>query len=85
MNHPLLDTIDSPANLRALPREQLPQLTDELRAFLVESVSKTGGHLSSNLGTVELTVALHYVFDTPTDRLVWDLSLIHISEPTRPY
>ena len=73
MNHPLLDTIDSPANLRALPREQLPQLTDELRAFLVESVSKTGGHLSSNLGTVELTVALHYVFDTPTDRLVWDV------------
>ena len=73
MNHPLLDTIDSPANLRALPREQLPQLTDELRAFMVESVSKTGGHLSSNLGTVELTVALHYVFDTPTDRLVWDV------------
>jgi 1-deoxy-D-xylulose-5-phosphate synthase len=73
MNHPLLDTIDSPANLRALPRDQLPQLTDELRAFLVESVSKTGGHLSSNLGTVELTVALHYVFDTPVDRLVWDV------------
>jgi 1-deoxy-D-xylulose-5-phosphate synthase len=63
----------SPADLRALPRDQLPQLADELRAFLVESVSKTGGHLSSNLGTVELTVALHYVFDTPADRLVWDV------------
>jgi hypothetical protein len=52
---------------------ELPQLADELRAFLVESVSKTGGHLSSNLGTVELTVALHYVFDTPEDRMVWDV------------
>jgi 1-deoxy-D-xylulose-5-phosphate synthase len=70
MSHPLLDTIGSPADLRALTRDQLPQVADELRAFLLESVSKTGGHLSSNLGTVELTVALHYVFDTPTDRLV---------------
>ena len=73
MSHPLLDTIFSPADLRALERDQLPQLADELRAFLLESVSKTGGHLSSNLGTVELTVALHYVFDTPEDRLVWDV------------
>jgi 1-deoxy-D-xylulose-5-phosphate synthase len=73
MSHPLLDTIASPADLRALPRDQLPQLADELRTFLLESVSKTGGHLSSNLGTVELTVALHYVFDTPADRLVWDV------------
>ena len=73
MSHPLLDTIGSPADLRALPREQLPQVADELRIFLLESVSKTGGHLSSNLGTVELTVALHYVFDTPVDRLVWDV------------
>ncbi|WP_153111366.1 1-deoxy-D-xylulose-5-phosphate synthase [Propionivibrio limicola] len=71
--YPLLDTINSPAQLRALERKQLPQLVEELRAFLVESVSKTGGHLSSNLGTVELTVALHYVFDTPHDRLVWDV------------
>ncbi len=73
MTHPLLDAILSPADLRTLQREQLPQLADELRAFLLESVSKTGGHLSSNLGTVELTVALHYVFDTPADRLVWDV------------
>ncbi|MDR0577613.1 MAG: 1-deoxy-D-xylulose-5-phosphate synthase [Candidatus Accumulibacter sp.] len=71
--YPLLDTIDHPAQLRALDRKQLPQLAEELRAFLVESVSRTGGHLSSNLGTVELTVALHYVFDTPDDRLVWDV------------
>jgi 1-deoxy-D-xylulose-5-phosphate synthase len=73
MTYPLLDRIQSPADLRALDRDQLPQLADELRAFLLESVSKTGGHLSSNLGTVELTVALHYVFDTPEDRLVWDV------------
>ena len=56
-----------------MDREALPQLAEELRAFIVESVSRTGGHLSSNLGTVELTVALHYVFDTPADRLVWDV------------
>lgn len=71
--YPLLDTITSPAELRQLEREQLPQLADELRSFLIESVSKTGGHLSSNLGTVELTLALHYVFNTPEDRLVWDV------------
>ncbi len=69
----LLNTINSPEVLRELDREQLPQLADELRQFLVESVSKTGGHLSSNLGTVELTIALHYVFNTPYDRLVWDV------------
>ncbi len=71
--YPLLDTINSPQDLRALPEASLPELAKELRAFLLESVSKTGGHLSSNLGTVELTVALHYVFDTPDDRLVWDV------------
>ncbi len=70
---PLLDTITEPSQLRALQREQLPQLADELRAFLLDSVAKTGGHLSSNLGTVELTIALHYVFNTPEDRLVWDV------------
>ncbi|MBK9394555.1 MAG: 1-deoxy-D-xylulose-5-phosphate synthase [Uliginosibacterium sp.] len=70
---PLLHTIDSPAALRQLDRKQLPALAEELRAFLVESVAKTGGHLSSNLGTVELTVALHYVFQTPEDRIVWDV------------
>ncbi len=72
-SYPLLDTISNPAQLRELERKQLPQLAEELRNFLVESVSRTGGHLSSNLGTVELTVALHYVFNTPDDRLVWDV------------
>jgi len=69
----LLQTIDSPADLRQLPRHQLPALADELRSYLIQSVAKTGGHLSSNLGTVELTVALHYVFNTPHDRIVWDV------------
>jgi 1-deoxy-D-xylulose-5-phosphate synthase len=70
---PLLQTINDPAELRKLPRAQLRALADELRAYLLESVAKTGGHLGSNLGTVELTVALHYVFNTPHDRLVWDV------------
>ncbi|MFM9902870.1 MAG: 1-deoxy-D-xylulose-5-phosphate synthase [Polaromonas sp.] len=70
---PLLETLDGPANLRDLPRTQLRRVADELRSYLLASVSKTGGHLSSNLGTVELTVALHYVFNTPEDRLVWDV------------
>ncbi|MFN3612235.1 1-deoxy-D-xylulose-5-phosphate synthase [Tepidimonas sp.] len=69
----LLSSIDSPADLRRLARPQLRPLADELREFLVQSVARTGGHFSSNLGTVELTVALHYVFDTPNDRLVWDV------------
>ena len=71
--HPLLSSIASPADVRLLSRDQLKTLADELRAYLLTSVSKTGGHLSSNLGTVELTVALHYVFNTPEDRLVWDV------------
>ncbi|WP_293662812.1 1-deoxy-D-xylulose-5-phosphate synthase [Rhodoferax sp. OV413] len=70
---PLLATIDDPAALRRMPRAQLRTLADELRTYLLESVSRTGGHLSSNLGTVELTVALHYVFNTPHDRIVWDV------------
>ncbi|MGB7502830.1 MAG: 1-deoxy-D-xylulose-5-phosphate synthase [Azonexus sp.] len=70
---PLLETINSPADLRRLDRKHLPQLATELRAFLIDSVSQTGGHLSSNLGTVELTIALHAVFNTPEDRLVWDV------------
>ena len=70
---PLLDSIQSPTDVRRLSPHQLPALADELRTFLIDSVSKTGGHLSSNLGTVELTVALHYVFNTPHDRLVWDV------------
>ncbi|MFZ0107465.1 MAG: 1-deoxy-D-xylulose-5-phosphate synthase [Thiobacillus sp.] len=73
MTHPLLDRIDSPADLRALAPAELPQVAKELRDFLVESVASTGGHLASNLGTVELTIALHYVFDTPRDRIVWDV------------
>ncbi len=69
----LLETINDPNDLRQLPRPQLKTLADELRSFLLESVAKTGGHLSSNLGTVELTIALHAVFNTPYDRLVWDV------------
>ncbi|MFZ4527956.1 MAG: 1-deoxy-D-xylulose-5-phosphate synthase [Undibacterium curvum] len=69
----LLQQIQSPADLRQVPRHQLNPLADELRQHVLESVSKTGGHLSSNLGTVELTIALHYVFNTPEDRLVWDV------------
>lgn len=71
--YPLLDTVHMPEQLRHLSRKQLPELAKELREFLVESVSQTGGHLSSNLGVVELTIALHYVFNTPEDRLVWDV------------
>jgi len=69
----LLETIVGPADLRRLPRQELPRLAEQLRAFVLQSVSQTGGHLSSNLGTVELTIALHYVFNTPWDRLVWDV------------
>src|SRR4051812_19479420 len=69
----LLDAINYPQDLRQLERSQLRRLADELRQFLLESVSQTGGHLSSNLGTVELTIAMHYVFDTPNDRIVWDV------------
>ena len=72
-NYPLLDSVHMPEQLRQLSRKQLPELAKELREFLVESVSQTGGHLSSNLGVVELTIALHYVFNTPEDRLVWDV------------
>ncbi len=69
----LLKTVNDPAELRKLDKKQLHQLADELRAYVLDSVSKTGGHLSSNLGTVELSIALHYVFDTPEDRIVWDV------------
>ncbi|MBU3567482.1 1-deoxy-D-xylulose-5-phosphate synthase [Polynucleobacter alcilacus] len=74
-----LDSINFPEDLRKLSREELPALADELRQFVLDSVSKTGGHLSSNLGTVELSIALHYVFDTPHDRIVWDVG--HQSYP----
>ncbi|MFO1270935.1 MAG: 1-deoxy-D-xylulose-5-phosphate synthase [Rubrivivax sp.] len=69
----LLGQIDSPADLRRLPRDDLPGVAQELRQFVLDTVSQTGGHLGSNLGTVELTIALHYVFNTPQDRLVWDV------------
>ena len=70
---PLLDTINSPADIRALEKEQLPQLSEELRAEMISAVSVTGGHLGAGLGVVELTVALHHVFDTPNDTLIWDV------------
>ena len=73
MSYPLLESVNDPSQLRALSRPQLKPLADELRAFVLGSVAQTGGHLSSNLGTVELTVALHYVFNTPEDRIVWDV------------
>jgi 1-deoxy-D-xylulose-5-phosphate synthase len=79
MTTELLETIDSPADLKRLDRRELKKLADELRAFILASVSRTGGHLSSNLGTVELALALHYVFDTPHDRIVWDVG--HQSYP----
>ena len=73
MAYPLLDRINFPVDLRAMASADLPQLATELREFLIESVAQTGGHLASNLGTVELAIALHYVFDTPYDRIVWDV------------
>ena len=72
-NYPLLSLINSPEDLRLLNKEQLPQLCQELRGYLLESVSQTSGHLASGLGTVELTVALHYVYKTPFDQLIWDV------------
>jgi 1-deoxy-D-xylulose-5-phosphate synthase len=71
--YPTLETIDIPTDLRTLPEDRLVPLAAELREFLINTVCQTGGHLAASLGTVELTVALHYVFDTPTDRLVWDV------------
>lgn len=79
MTYPVLEQINSPADLRTLEPRALKQVADQLRAFILQSVAKTGGHLSSNLGTVELTVALHYVFNTPDDRIVWDVG--HQSYP----
>jgi len=70
---PLLDTITTPAELRGLPREQLESLAAELRAYLLYTVGQTGGHFGAGLGVVELTLALHYLYDTPNDRIVWDV------------
>ena len=72
-NTPLLDKIDTISDLRKLDKSLLPQLCAELRADVIGAVSKTGGHLGAGLGVVELTVALHYIFDTPKDRLIWDV------------
>lgn len=69
----ILETINSPADLKKLSMPELKQLANELRTFIIDNVSKTGRHLSSSLGTVELAIAIHYVFDTPEDRLVWDV------------
>src|SRR5690606_38328439 len=74
-----LEQIQSPADLRRLSRRELKDLADQLRQFVLQSVSRTGGHLSSNLGTVELTIALHHVINTPDDTLVWDVG--HQSYP----
>src|SRR3569623_3101052 len=79
MPYPLLDALHNPEQLRALPENQLAMLADELRRFLIDSVGRTGGHLAANLGVVELTVALHYVYKTPEDRLVRDVG--HQSYP----
>jgi len=72
-NYPLLNTLDSPSDLRACSESQLQQVCDETRGFLIDTVAKIGGHLAAGLGTVELTTALHYVFNTPNDRIVWDI------------
>ncbi|RUO98908.1 1-deoxy-D-xylulose-5-phosphate synthase N-terminal domain-containing protein, partial [Hyphomicrobium sp.] len=71
---PLLDQVDTPDDLKQLSESELPQLAAELRTELIDAVSQTGGHLGAGLGVVELTVALHYLFDTPRDRLIWDVS-----------
>ena len=73
MDYPVLDRVSSPEDLKRLPESTLPELARELRHFIVNSVSKTGGHLSSSLGAVEIAIALHYVFNTPYDRIIWDV------------
>src|SRR5690348_1009429 len=72
-NIKLLDQVNAPADIRTLGGDQILQLAQELRDFIIQSVSSTGGHFASNLGAVELTIALHYIFNTPFDRLVWDV------------
>ena len=72
-HYPILGSIDSPADLRQLDEGHLPQVAEELRRYLIESVATSGGHFGAGLGCVELTVALHYLYDTPHDRIVWDV------------
>ena len=74
----LLNTVEFPSDLKKLKLDELEQLADELREFLLYSVSQTGGHFGAGLGAIELTIALHYVLNLPEDKIVWDLSLIHI-------
>ena len=81
----LLDGVSYPSDLKKLNKHELASLADELREFLLYSVGQSGGHLGAGLGVVELTIVLHYIFNAPEDKIIWDLSLIHISEPTRPY
>ena len=73
MDYKLLDKINYPSDLKQLDYNQLEELAKELREFLIESVSKTGGHLAAGLGAIELTIALHYIFNTPSDKLIWDI------------
>src|SRR5262245_45452019 len=73
LEFPLLSRIDTPADIKKLERPQLSQLADQLRSFMIHTISKTGGHLASSLGTVELTIELHYVCNAPKDQLVWDV------------
>ena len=82
-NYKVLNEINVPADMKNLSKDQILQLSDDLRDFLIKSISKTGGHLAAGLGAVDITIALHYVYDTPKDIIVWDighqcLSLIHI-------
>ena len=72
-SYPLLHQIDSPADLRKLPQSELEAVATELRSYLINSVSRSGGHFAAGLGAVELTIALHYLYDTPDDRIVWDV------------
>ena len=69
----ILDTINNPNDIKNIPEDQLPELADEIRSFLIRKISKTGGHLASNLGAVELTMALHLAFTLPEDKLIWDV------------
>ena len=77
-NYQFLNDINFPSDLRKISEKNLQKVADEVRKEMIDAVSETGGHLGAGLGVVELTVALHYVFDTPNDKLIWDLSLIHI-------
>ena len=79
-NYKFLNNINFPSDLRKVSENDLQQVADEVRSEMISAVSKTGGHLGAGLGVVELTVALHYVFDTPNDRLIWDVCLLYTSD-----